>query len=433
MFLRGLAGEDDGPATDWQASGGRPICAFGLVDDADGPDANGSLMKYGPYSMRWLAKRLLPLLVVGAFASTAALAGVTFSIQADTPNPAPGSTGNAFDVLLTNTGPSPINIAAYVFGVATTDTDITFTEADVSTVVSPYIFAGNSFVADFLGGITDIPAPVGLPPLPAQVLLASDVGNNPSSFTTVAAGRTVDLGRVLFNVAPNAVVQGFTVSFIMTLFPNPPGGYADNNLSDENGNAIDIDTFQSASFNVAAAVAGIDGPYQVRYAANLTAGESYIDIMNDGFNGDPLTGPGGGSAGNICVNVYAFDANDEQLVSCCSCLVTPNAAVSLGVKADLTSNTLTGTKPGSVTVKLVATLAGAGGTGTGSVCNGSAAAVTTANAVSGMVAWGTTLQPAPGSTTAFVTTETPFAPASLGTDDAASIFLQVRLHPRQWQ
>ena len=190
---------------------------------------------------------------------------MTFSIQADTPNPAPGSTGNAFDVLLTNTGPSAINIAAYSFGVVTTDTDITFTEADVSTVVSPYIFAGNSFVATFLGGITDIPAPVGLPPLPAQVLTANDVANNPGSFTTVAAGQTVDLGRVLFNVAPNAVIQSFTVSFIMTLFPSPPGGYAYNNLSDENGNAINIDTFQSASFNVTAVVPALDGPVQVSY------------------------------------------------------------------------------------------------------------------------------------------------------------------------
>src|ERR1022692_1389776 len=111
-----------------------------------------------------------------------------------------------------------------------------------------------------------------------------------------------------------------------------------------------------------------DSAFQVRYAANLNIGESYIDITNTGANGAPLLGPGfGGASGNICVNVYAFSA-DEQLISCCSCLVTPNGLVHLGVKRDLTDNTLTGVVPNSVVIKLVAT--GAGGTGgTGTSCS----------------------------------------------------------------
>ncbi|MGP8243997.1 MAG: hypothetical protein ACLQVN_05710 [Bryobacteraceae bacterium] len=48
-----------------------------------------------------------------------------------------------------------------------------------------------------------------------------------------------------------------------------------------------------------------DAPCQVGYAANLAAGESYIDIGNDGFQGNNLLGPGYGPAtGNICVSVY---------------------------------------------------------------------------------------------------------------------------------
>src|ERR1017187_8129554 len=101
----------------------------------------------------------------------------------------------------------------------------------------------------------------------------------------------------------------------------------------------------------------------VRYAANLNIGESYIDIGNDGANGAPLLGPGFGAAsGNLCVNVYAFDPG-EELVSCCPCLITPAQTVHLGVRADLISKTLTGLVPTSVTVKLVATLAGTGGSG----------------------------------------------------------------------
>jgi hypothetical protein len=168
-----------------------------------------------------------------------------------------------------------------------------------------------------------------------------------------------------------------------------------------------------------------DPPFQVRYAANLNLGESYIDISNTGANGAPLLGPGfGTAAGNICVNVYAFSP-DEQLISCCSCLVTPNGLVHLGVNADLTSKTLTGVIPTSVVVKLVSTLAGTGGAGT-SCSNSAASATITApgvapvagGTVAGLVAWGTTLHPASVGT---LTTETPFKPATLSVGELASI------------
>jgi hypothetical protein len=159
-----------------------------------------------------------------------------------------------------------------------------------------------------------------------------------------------------------------------------------------------------------------DSPFQVRYAANPAAGESYINIVNTGANGAPILGPGfGGAAGNICVNVYAFSP-DEQLISCCSCLVTPNGVVNLGVNRDLTIKTLTGVVPTSVVVKLLSTLAGTGGTG--SSCSNSAATATTATIVGGMAAWGTTLHTAPGG---FATTETAFTPATLSAGELASI------------
>ena len=164
-----------------------------------------------------------------------------------------------------------------------------------------------------------------------------------------------------------------------------------------------------------------DWPFQVRYAANLAAGESYINIVNTGANGAPLLGPGfGGAAGNICVNVYAFSP-DEQLISCCSCFVTPNQVVNLGVNRDLTIKTLTGIVPPSVTVKLLNTLAGANGTSGSSACNNSAAQVGSANLpiAIGMAAWGTTLHAAPGGV--FATTETPFTPATLSAGELASI------------
>ncbi len=162
-----------------------------------------------------------------------------------------------------------------------------------------------------------------------------------------------------------------------------------------------------------------DTPFQVRYAANLNIGESYIDITNTGANGAPLLGPGfGGASGNICVNVYAFDPG-EELISCCSCLVTPDQTVNLGVNRDLTVKTLTGVVPTSVTVKLLATLAGTGGTG--SSCNNSAAQVQNAATVivSGMAAWGTTLHATP-TAGAYATTETSFTPSTLSTGAAGT-------------
>jgi hypothetical protein len=157
-----------------------------------------------------------------------------------------------------------------------------------------------------------------------------------------------------------------------------------------------------------------DSPFQVSYAANPAAGESYINIINTGANGAALLGPGfGGAAGNICVNVYAF-APDEQEISCCSCLLTPNSVVNLGVNRDLTSTTLTGVVPTSVVIKLVATMAGS--SGGGSSCNATAA--TEGTLVNGMVAYGATLQPVG---TSFSAVEHTFVPSTLSAAEYASI------------
>lgn len=155
--------------------------------------------------------------------------------------------------------------------------------------------------------------------------------------------------------------------------------------------------------------------FQVRYASNLNIGDSVINITNTGANGASLYGPGVGAVGNICANVYAFSP-DEQLISCCSCLVTPDGLVSLSVVNDLINNTLTGVKPTSVVVKLISTLAGAGGSGTS--CFQSAPSVTSGTLVPGLAAWGTTLHTGPGG---YATTETAFTPSTLSAGELASV------------
>jgi hypothetical protein len=140
-----------------------------------------------------------------------------------------------------------------------------------------------------------------------------------------------------------------------------------------------------------------DAPFQVRYASNLNVGDSVINITNTGATAT------GATSSNLCVNVYAFSP-DEQLVSCCSCTVTPNALVSLSAKNDLISNTLTPAVPTSIVVKLVATSGGS--------CNAATAGSGTSALATGLAAWGTTLHATP-TAGAYAVTETAFTPATL--------------------
>ena len=145
--------------------------------------------------------------------------------------------------------------------------------------------------------------------------------------------------------------------------------------------------------------------FQVRYASNLNIGDSVINITNAGTQNTA-----NGALQNICANVYTFSP-DEQLISCCSCVVTPNALVSLSANSDLVSNTLTPAHPTSIVVKLAFTA--------GAVCDASAA--TAASLAPGGRAWGTTLHAAPTSPVSYAVTETSFSQAGLSAGELARI------------
>ena len=108
----------------------------------------------------------------------------------------------------------------------------------------------------------------------------------------------------------------------------------------------------SIAFGQAAVVQ--DGSFQIGYAANLNIGDSVVNISNDGVNGGVF---GAGTSGNICVNTYVFDPQEEE-IGCCACLVTPNGLNSLSAKSDLISNNLTPAVPTSIIIKLVANTPG---------------------------------------------------------------------------
>ena len=152
--------------------------------------------------------------------------------------------------------------------------------------------------------------------------------------------------------------------------------------------------------------ATVDTQYQVRYIANLNLGDSVINITNSGARGAGLAaGTTAATTGAICVNVYAFSP-DEQMISCCSCAVTPNGLVSLSARRDLVNNTLTPAVPTAIVVKLYASTPSKAGT-----CAGSAAAPS--GLTPGMVAWGTTVHAGAAPVSEAAITETQFLPATL--------------------
>ena len=122
-----------------------------------------------------------------------------------------------------------------------------------------------------------------------------------------------------------------------------------------------------------------------------------------------FTNTGANNAQDICVNTYTFSP-DEQLVSCCACRVTRNALWSLGVRRDLTSNTLTPGVEKAVAIKLLATAAPAAGP-----CN----PANPGPRVQGLAAWGTTVHAANLTTGPLYFGETPFTNSTLSASELA--------------
>jgi len=116
--------------------------------------------------------------------------------------------------------------------------------------------------------------------------------------------------------------------------------------------------------------------FQIRYAAHLDIGDSVINISNSGSMGS------GATTGNICVNVYTYDPS-EEMISCCACLVTPNALVSLSARGDLVSNSFSPAVPTSIVIELVASVP--------RLNHCDPATPTIATLAPGLRAWGTTL------------------------------------------
>jgi len=151
---------------------------------------------------------------------------------------AAGSTGNSFDVLLTNTSGSAVSIEAFFFEVLSSSSDVTFTDATTASG-APYIFGADSlFGPDIIGlGST------------ATDLNASDLDLLGS--TALEAGATVGLGHVLFNVSPTAPTED--VSFNLAGFPG-------TSLADDLGNDIPIQSLIGGQLGINGAATTVPEP-----------------------------------------------------------------------------------------------------------------------------------------------------------------------------
>jgi uncharacterized repeat protein (TIGR01451 family) len=284
----------------------------------------------------------------------------------------------------TNTTSAPTSVEGGAGGLATA----------VLTVIGP------PAISKTFGGFVAIP--VGSP-----ATLSFTISNpNPTvALTGVSFTDTLPPGLLIGPVQPGASCNGTPVTAapgtnLISLAGAvlPPAGQCTfhvNVTGVQAGLQINVtSTVTSANGgngNQATAQIRVGETLQVNYAANLAVGDSVFNLTNTGDSG-----------GNICANVYVFSP-DEQLVSCCSCRITPNGLVSLSAKNDLISNTLTPAVPSSIVVKLVAT--------SGQTCN--PAVLNLGVLGSGLTAWGTTLHASPGGAGAYDVTENPFRPSTL--------------------
>jgi hypothetical protein len=135
-----------------------------------------------------------------------------------------GSSGNVFDVLLTNAGVSPVSIASFSFGISAASPAIAFTEANISTAVDAYIFSGDSLAGPVISTST------------GQTLTASDFSNSGLG-TSIGPGVTFGIGHILFSVGGNAASGPIGITF--EAFPS-------TSLSDPNGGNVPFSTTAGA-------------------------------------------------------------------------------------------------------------------------------------------------------------------------------------------
>ena len=208
-----------------------------------------------------------------------------------------GGTGNTANANLLVLAPPTLS---KVFGVAAIAAGQTTTLS--FTITNPNSFAqltGVGFIDNLPAGLI-VSTPNGLTGSCGGGTIAAAAGSNS---VTLAGATLLASANCTFTVNVTAVTKGSLTNTTQTLNDNQndPGNPATANLAVVNPPS-----------------------YQIAYAANLNIGDSVVNISNDGANGGFT---GAGTTGNICMNAFIFDPQEEE-IGCCACLVTPNGLYS---------------------------------------------------------------------------------------------------------
>jgi len=266
--------------------------------------------------------------------------------------------------------------------------------------------AGGTTTTNAAALTLNTPPAVSLNPLP----LTLSVGAT-ATFTAAAIGTPTPTVQwyvstnsgATFNAIPGATST--TLSFVVT-----------SAMNGNRFNAVFTNACGIAATDPSITLAMPSDTFQIRYTSNLNIGDSYIDLTNTGASwtaAQPQPGPNG----SICVNIYAFAADEEE-VSCCSCLVTPNGLYSLSVKNSLLSSALQSSNLNTLVIKLVSTVP-ASGASSGLACNPATIATNAMTGTApgslsnGLLAWGTALRAVPTTPVSYQVTESPFLPGTL--------------------
>ena len=181
---------------------------------------------------------LLAALVLVVLAPSAGRASFIITVQSV--SAAAGSTGNALDVYLTNTGPSAATFGGFSFGLNATPS-LTFTSVTTATTIAPYIFGSMGL---FGSNITTTPASSSVG------ITASDLYGVIGSGTTVGVGGVVALGHVFFNVAAGA---SGSIAVALTAAPT-------TSLSDVTGASVAITRLDLGTVRISTSTATAPEP-----------------------------------------------------------------------------------------------------------------------------------------------------------------------------
>ena len=194
-----------------------------------------AMLHYVPPLRHWAPAALAALALL---ASGTARAEVILSVQDVTAEA--GTTGNALEVLLTNTDDADLaDVAAFSFRISVATTDVIFTAADITAAT--YLF----------DGISGFGPDIRLPGQgEGQVLDASDADDTLAG-VSVGAGQTFSLGRVLYRVAAGSNPR--VVSVALAAFPA-------SSLSAPDFSEIPITSFVNGSITITTGQAVIPEP-----------------------------------------------------------------------------------------------------------------------------------------------------------------------------